>query len=101
MPFFGTFLSVSAYLPNALSMTLLSILMLAGMVRISLYPLAAAAIASPIPVLPDVGSTSIVLPSAVSTYVQVYSYIMQLEDMSFFRMGMKAMVMVMVMDVCV
>ena len=64
-----TFLSTFfyAYLPNALSMTLLSILMLAGMVRISLYPLAAAAMASPMPVLPDVGSTSIVLPSVVRT----------------------------------
>ena len=70
MPFFGTFLSVSAYLPNALSMTLLSILMLAGMVRMSLYPLAAAAIASPMPVLPDVGSTRMVLPVWYSVYVR-------------------------------
>ena len=55
-------------------MTLRSILMLAGMVRISLYPLAAAAMASPMPVLPDVGSTSIVLPNSVPivrTYVHV------------------------------
>ena len=54
--------SHSSNLPSALSMTLLSILIVAGMVRISLYPLAAAAIASPMPVLPEVGSTSTVTP---------------------------------------
>ena len=48
--------------PNALSITLLSILMLAGIVRINLYPLEAAAIARPMPVLPEVGSTSTVFP---------------------------------------
>ena len=44
--------------------------MLAGMVRMSLYPLAAAAIASPMPVLPDVGSTRMVLPVWYSVYVR-------------------------------
>ena len=34
----------------------------AGIVRISLYPFAAAMKASAIPVLPEVGSTSVVLP---------------------------------------
>ena len=37
-------------------------LMLAGIVRINLYPLEAAAIARPMPVLPEVGSTSTVFP---------------------------------------
>ena len=54
--------TVAPISPRAFNMTLLSILILAGMVRISLYPFEAAAIARPIPVLPDVGSTSIVLP---------------------------------------
>ena len=54
--------TVTPISPRAFNMTLLSILILAGMVRISLYPFEAAAIARPIPVLPDVGSTSIVLP---------------------------------------
>ena len=42
--------------PYAFRMFLLSTLMVSGMVRIVLYPLAAAIAASPIPVLPDVGS---------------------------------------------
>ena len=42
--------------PYAFRMFLLSTLMVSGMVRIVLYPLAAAMAASPIPVLPDVGS---------------------------------------------
>ena len=48
--------------PRALRSTLLSRLMEAGIVRMSSYPLAAATMASPIPVLPDVGSTRTVLP---------------------------------------
>ena len=48
--------------PSAFRSTLLSRLIDAGMVRISSYPLAAATIASPIPVLPEVGSTKTVFP---------------------------------------
>lgn len=40
--------------------------MVSGIVRINLYPLAAAAIAKAIPVFPDVGSTRIVLPGAIN-----------------------------------
>jgi hypothetical protein len=49
--------------PSAFSKTLLSKLIEAGMVRISSYPFAAATIANPMPVLPEVGSTKTVFPS--------------------------------------
>ena len=42
--------------PNALSKLRRSTLMVSGMVRVSLYPFMAATMASPIPVLPLVGS---------------------------------------------
>lgn len=41
-------------------------LMVAGMTRIALYPLAAARNASAIPVLPDVGSTNVVTPGVIT-----------------------------------
>jgi hypothetical protein len=49
--------------PSAFNSTLLSRLIEAGMVRISSYPFAAATIASPMPVLPEVGSTRTVFPN--------------------------------------
>mmetsp|Transcript_33965 Transcript_33965/g.69344 ORF Transcript_33965/g.69344 Transcript_33965/m.69344 type:complete len:309 (+) Transcript_33965:315-1241(+) len=52
--------------PNAFSSTRRSMLMDSGIVRMSLYPFAAATIASPMPVFPDVGSTRVVLPGAMS-----------------------------------
>lgn len=52
--------------PNALSKTRRSILMLSGMVSLSEYPLEAATMASPIPVLPLVGSTKMDLPGVMS-----------------------------------
>ena len=48
--------------PSAFKSTLLSRLIDAGIVRMSSYPLAAATIARPIPVLPEVGSTKTVFP---------------------------------------
>mmetsp|Transcript_68331 Transcript_68331/g.182035 ORF Transcript_68331/g.182035 Transcript_68331/m.182035 type:complete len:258 (-) Transcript_68331:106-879(-) len=52
--------------PKALSRTRRSILMDSGMVSFSLYPLAAATMASPIPVFPEVGSTRMVFPGLMS-----------------------------------
>mmetsp|Transcript_21906 Transcript_21906/g.50541 ORF Transcript_21906/g.50541 Transcript_21906/m.50541 type:complete len:279 (-) Transcript_21906:95-931(-) len=52
--------------PNALSKTRRSMDMLSGIVKMSLYPLEAATIARPIPVLPDVGSTRVVLSGEMS-----------------------------------
>ena len=49
--------------PKACRRTRLSRDMEAGMVRISLYPFAAATKASPMPVFPDVGSTRVVTPA--------------------------------------
>ena len=43
-----------------------SMLMLSGMVKMSLYPLLAATMANPMPVFPDVGSTKVVTPGAMS-----------------------------------
>ena len=43
-----------------------SILILSGMVKMSLYPLVAATMESPIPVFPDVGSTRVVFPGIIS-----------------------------------
>jgi hypothetical protein len=40
--------------------------LLPGIVRINSYPLAAATIAKPIPVLPEVGSTRTVLPGVIT-----------------------------------
>lgn len=53
--------------PKACSSTRLSKDMDAGMVRISLYPFAAATKASPMPVFPDVGSTRVVTPATNAT----------------------------------
>lgn len=52
-----------AVAPRARSKMRRSMDMEAGMVSMSLYPLAAAMNARPIPVLPLVGSTSVVLPA--------------------------------------
>jgi len=51
--------------PKACNRTLLSRDIDAGMVSISLYPLAAATKARPMPVLPDVGSTRVVTPAGI------------------------------------
>mmetsp|Transcript_16919 Transcript_16919/g.43747 ORF Transcript_16919/g.43747 Transcript_16919/m.43747 type:complete len:329 (-) Transcript_16919:35-1021(-) len=56
----------TSFAPNALSITRRSRLIDAGIVRVMSYPLAAATIASAIPVLPDVGSTSFVTPGLMS-----------------------------------
>lgn len=52
--------------PNAFNKTRRSMLILSGMVSLSLYPRAAATMANPMPVLPDVGSTKMVLPGTMS-----------------------------------
>ena len=52
--------------PSALSITRRSIDIDSGMVSTSLYPLAAATMASPMPVFPDVGSTSVVVAGSMS-----------------------------------
>ena len=54
MPFEPSVRTISA--PYALRMLRLSTLIVSGMVRMALYPLAAAMDARPIPVFPDVGS---------------------------------------------
>ncbi len=58
LPLAGSVRTSSA--PKALNRILRSSDMEAGMVSTSLYPLAAAMKASPMPVLPDVGSTRVV-----------------------------------------
>mmetsp|Transcript_2410 Transcript_2410/g.6214 ORF Transcript_2410/g.6214 Transcript_2410/m.6214 type:complete len:205 (-) Transcript_2410:1472-2086(-) len=63
MPFAGSVKTSSA--PKARSSTRRSRDMLAGIVRTSLYPLAAAMKARPIPVLPLVGSIKVVLPGLI------------------------------------
>jgi hypothetical protein len=57
--------------PRAFNITLLSKDIEAGIVRYNLYPLAAAAMARPIPVLPDVGSTRIVLPIHIYIHMEI------------------------------
>jgi hypothetical protein len=52
--------------PNAFNNRRRSMLIDSGMVKTSLYPRAAATMANPIPVLPEVGSTSVVVPGAMS-----------------------------------
>ncbi|VEU38254.1 unnamed protein product [Pseudo-nitzschia multistriata] len=52
--------------PKALRRTRRSMLMDSGMVRIRSYPLEAATMANPMPVLPDVGSTKTVSPGLMS-----------------------------------
>ena len=59
--------------PKACSRTRLSRDMDAGMVRISLYPFAAATKASPMPVFPDVGSTRVVTPAAPPLQAELLS----------------------------
>jgi len=61
--------------PKACNRTLLSRDMDAGMVRISLYPLAAATKARPMPVLPDVGSTRVVTPAGIQVHQHVLNSI--------------------------
>ena len=63
MPLAGSVTTNSA--PKARRRILRSMDMDAGMVRMSLYPFAAAMNASAIPVLPEVGSTSVVLPGVI------------------------------------
>ena len=63
MPFAGSVSTSCA--PKARSSTRRSSDIDAGIVRISLYPLAAAMNASPMPVLPLVGSTSVVTPGVI------------------------------------
>mmetsp|Transcript_6942 Transcript_6942/g.21996 ORF Transcript_6942/g.21996 Transcript_6942/m.21996 type:complete len:247 (-) Transcript_6942:327-1067(-) len=52
--------------PSAFSITRRSIDIDSGMVSTSLYPLAAATMASPMPVFPEVGSTRVVSPGLMS-----------------------------------
>mmetsp|Transcript_8328 Transcript_8328/g.21495 ORF Transcript_8328/g.21495 Transcript_8328/m.21495 type:complete len:290 (+) Transcript_8328:313-1182(+) len=56
----------TSFAPNAFSITLRSSDMDAGIVRMISYPFAAATMARAIPVLPDVGSTSLVTPGLIS-----------------------------------
>ena len=63
MPFAG---SVNTnFAPNAASMTRRSSDILAGIVKMRSYPFAAATKANPMPVFPDVGSTSVVTPGRI------------------------------------
>ncbi len=64
MPFAAGVSSSSA--PRKARIFRRSIDMLSGIARMSRYPLAAATKANPIPVLPEVGSTSVVLPGVIS-----------------------------------
>mmetsp|Transcript_12354 Transcript_12354/g.20110 ORF Transcript_12354/g.20110 Transcript_12354/m.20110 type:complete len:209 (-) Transcript_12354:91-717(-) len=64
MPFAAGVSLTSA--PKALRRTRRSIDILSGMVKMSLYPLEAATMASPIPVFPLVGSTRVDLPGEIS-----------------------------------
>ena len=69
--------------PKALNSTRRSIDIDAGIVRTSLYPLVAATKASAMPVLPDVGSTSVVRPGAHRPAASAAS-IMERPMLSFF-----------------
>eukprot|EP00982_Pelagococcus_subviridis_P010918 31036-Pelagococcus_subviridis.AAC.14 len=66
IPFAGSVRTKSA--PNALSKIRRSSDIDAGIVRVRSYPFAAAMNASPIPVFPDVGSTSIVFPGVMAPF---------------------------------
>ena len=63
----------TTWAPKALSIILRSILMEAGMVRVSLYPLAAATMARPMPVLPEVGSTRVVVSGSIRPFASASS----------------------------
>ena len=61
--------------PNARRRTRLSIDIVSGMVRMSRYPLEAAMNASPMPVFPDVASTSVVRPGLMVPSISAWSSI--------------------------
>lgn len=70
--------------PSAFSKTLLSRLIDAGIVKISSYPFAAATIANPMPVLPEVGSTKTVFPG-INVKAVKFSVVMESNSISLVR----------------